>query len=63
VDRKFFHELNKKWDMGFCILSVRRMYISSSLSAATREFARYKIDLVGVQEVRWDKKKSKSRGL
>ena len=26
-----------------------------SLTAAARELARYKLDLVGLQEVRWDK--------
>jgi len=26
-----------------------------SLTAAARELARYKLDLVGVQEVRWEK--------
>ena len=32
--------------------------------AAARELARYKLDLVGVQEVRWDTEgHSKSRGL
>ena len=28
---------------------------SGSLTAAAKELARYKLDLVGVQEVRWDK--------
>ena len=28
---------------------------AASLTAAAREFVRYKLDLVGVQEVRWDK--------
>ena len=28
-----------------------------------RELARYKLDLVGVKEVRWDKAGSKSRGF
>jgi len=28
---------------------------AGSLTAATREWAKYKLDLVGVQEVRWDK--------
>ena len=31
------------------------MYRAGSLTAAARELARYKLDLVGVQEVRWDK--------
>ena len=29
--------------------------MSGSLTAASRELARYKLDLVGVQEVRWEK--------
>ena len=44
--------------------NVRRLYRAGSLTAAARELARYKLDLVGVQEVRWDKRgHSKSRGL
>ena len=31
------------------------LYRSSSHTAAAKELARYKLDLVGVQEVRWDK--------
>ena len=31
------------------------MLVAGSLTAAARELARYKLDLVGVQEVRWDK--------
>jgi len=34
---------------------VRNLYRSGSLTAAARDLARYKLDLVGVQEVRWDK--------
>jgi hypothetical protein len=30
------------------------MYRASSLTAAARELATYKLDLVGVQEIRWD---------
>ena len=29
--------------------------MSGSLTAASRELARYKLDFVGVQEVRWEK--------
>ena len=36
-------------------LNVRSLYRAGSFSAAARELARYKLDLVGVQEVRWDK--------
>jgi hypothetical protein len=29
--------------------------MAGSITAAAKELARYKLDLVGVQEVRWDK--------
>jgi len=35
--------------------NVRSLYRAGSLMAAARELARYKLDLVGVQEVRWEK--------
>jgi len=35
--------------------NVRSLYRAGSLMAAARELARYKLDLVAVQEVRWDK--------
>jgi len=35
--------------------NIRSLYRAGSLAAVTRELARYKLDLVGVQEVRWDK--------
>jgi len=35
--------------------NVRRLYRAGSLKAAARELGRYKLDVVGVQEVRWDK--------
>ena len=35
--------------------NVRSLYRAGSLKAAARELARYKLDLVGVQEVRRDK--------
>ena len=34
--------------------NVRSLYRAGSLTAAARELARCKLDLVGVQEVRWD---------
>jgi len=34
--------------------NVRSFYRAGSLKAAARELARYKLDVVGVQEVRWD---------
>ena len=41
--------------MKFGIWNVKSLHGSGSLTAAARELARYKLDLVGVQEVRWDK--------
>ena len=35
--------------------NVRSLYRAGSLMAVAKELARYKSDLVGVQEVRWDK--------
>ena len=40
--------------MRFGTWNVRSLYRADSLTAAARELARYKLDLVGVQEVRWD---------
>jgi hypothetical protein len=40
--------------MIFGTWNVRSLYMTGALTAAAREFARYKLDLVGVQEVRWD---------
>ena len=42
--------------MRFGTWNVMSVYRSGSLiTAAARELTRYKLDLVGVQEVRWDK--------
>ena len=35
--------------------SVKELYSVGSLTAAAREVARYKLDVVGEQEVRWEK--------
>jgi mRNA deadenylase 3'-5' endonuclease subunit Ccr4 len=35
--------------------NVRSLYRSGSLKMVARELGKYKLDLVGVQEVRWDK--------
>jgi len=35
--------------------NVRSFYRAGSLKAAVRELGRYKLDVVGVLEVRWDK--------
>jgi exonuclease III len=41
--------------MSFGTWNVRSVYRGGSLTTVARELARYKLDLVGVQEVRWDK--------
>jgi len=35
--------------------NVRRLYRAGSIKAAARELGRYNLDVVDVQEVRWDK--------
>ena len=35
--------------------NIRNLYREGSLKAAARELARYKLDVVGVQGVKWDK--------
>jgi exonuclease III len=42
-------------DMSFGTWNVRSLYGSGSLKTVSGELAKYKLDLVGVQEVRWDK--------
>jgi hypothetical protein len=45
----------QKRDLRLGTWNVRSLYRAGSLKAAARELARYKLDLEGVQEVRWDK--------
>jgi hypothetical protein len=40
--------------MIFGTLNVMSLYRTGSLGTAARELPRYKLNLVGVQEVRWD---------
>ena len=42
--------------MRFGTWNVRCLYRSDSLTTVARELARYKLGLMGVQEVRWDKR-------
>ena len=46
-----------KWnrDIRFGTWNVRNLYRSGSLTTVAKELARFKLDLVGVQEVRWYK--------
>jgi len=45
----------RKRDMRFGTWNVRNLHRTRSLTPAARELARYKLDLMGVWEVRWDK--------
>ena len=45
----------RKRDMRFGTWNFRSLCRAGSFTAAARELARYKLDLVGIQEVRWDK--------
>jgi exonuclease III len=41
--------------MRFGTWNVRSLYRAGSLMAVAREISKYKLDLVEVQEVRWDR--------
>jgi hypothetical protein len=45
----------KKIDMRFGTWNVRSMYRAGSLRADAEEISKCKLDLMGVQEVRWDR--------
>jgi len=45
----------RKKDMRFGAWNARSLHSAGSFTAAARELGRYKLDLVGMQEVRWDK--------
>ena len=45
----------RKRDIVLGTWNVRSLYRAGSLTTVARELARYKFDLVSVQEVRWDK--------
>jgi exonuclease III len=46
----------RKRDMRFGMWNVRSLYRAGSLKTVARELRNYKLDLVGVQEVRWEEK-------
>jgi len=48
--------------MRFGTWDVRFLHRSGSLTTAARELARYKLDFVGVQEVRWEKGGAETAG-
>ena len=58
-------EASRRWQRGMKIgtWNVRNFYRAGFFKAAARELGRYKLDVVGVQEVRWDKEGSNYGGL
>jgi hypothetical protein len=42
-------------DMEFCMWNVRSQYRACSLMTVAKELSKYKLELVGLQEVRWDR--------
>jgi hypothetical protein len=49
-------------DMRFGTWNVRSMYRADSLMTNAREISKYRLDLVGVQEVRWGRGNSEPTG-
>jgi hypothetical protein len=49
-------------EVRFDTWNVRNLYSSGSRTAVTRELERYKLYVVGVQEVRWDKRSALRAG-
>jgi exonuclease III len=45
----------KKMDMRFGMWNVRSLYRAGSLMTVVKEISKYKLDIMGVQEVRWDR--------
>jgi hypothetical protein len=49
-------------DMRFVTWKIKRLYKVSSLISVTRELSQYRLDLVTVQEVRWEGSGAKPAG-
>jgi hypothetical protein len=50
----WINDLSDNVDMRFGTWNVRCLYRASSLMAVSRELSIYNLDIVGVQEVRWE---------
>jgi len=48
------HPRQHEIDTGFCTWNVRSLYRTGSLKTVTRKLEKYNLDLVAVQEIRWD---------
>jgi hypothetical protein len=56
IKHRYNYMKNKKgYGRRFGTWNVRSLYRPGSLKIVSGELAKYKLDLVGVQEVRWDK--------
>jgi exonuclease III len=50
-------------DIRFVTWNVRSLYRTGSLKTVARKLGKYKLDLVGVQEVRWEKEALKGQRI
>jgi exonuclease III len=57
-----YNSNKRKRDTRIGTWNVRSMYKARSLTTEARELARHELDLVGVQEVRWDKEGAVTAG-
>ena len=58
-----WYELCSGKDMRFGTWNFRSLYRAGSLTAATRELVWYKLDLVGVEGIRWDNEDNVRAGV
>jgi hypothetical protein len=49
-------------DIRFGLWTVRSLYRAGSLMTVSRELSKYKLHLIGVQEVRWEGSGTKPAG-
>jgi hypothetical protein len=49
-------------DMRFDTPNIRSLYTAGLLMTVAKDISKYKLDLVGVQEVRWDRGGTKPAG-
>jgi hypothetical protein len=49
-------------DIRFGLWNVRSLYRMGSIMTGSRELARYELDLVGMQEIRWESSGTEPEG-
>jgi hypothetical protein len=58
------HSLGRRnMDMRFGLWNITNFYRAGSLMTVSRELSKYKSDLVGVQEVRWEGSDTETVGV